>query len=146
MELPELDIQKELACGQERNRLQRETGNGAWLSAVTHRLNDTELSWEEFRDNLHLRYGLMSQDRPTTCSGCGRRLLIEHALSCSKGDLVLEQHDDAAKEWDSLGSRDLVPSAISYKPKIKSRTVQGEMSGAGVKQDGGTSDGGVDIL
>ena len=84
-----------------------------------------ELSQEEFQDNLCHRYGLMPQDNPATCDGCGKKLSIEHALSFPKGGLVLERHDDAAKEWGALGAQALVLSAITYKPKINSRTVQG---------------------
>ena len=115
-----------LTGGQEKNRLHRATRNGAWLSAVPHRLNGTELSWEEFRNNLRLRYGLMHQDIPATCDGCPKKFSIEHALSCPKGGLVLARNDEAVKEWGALGARDLVPSAITYEPKINSRTVQGE--------------------
>ena len=97
--------------------------NGAWLSDVPHRLNGTELSREEFRDHLRLRYGLMPQDIPATCDGCGKKFSIEHALSCPKGGLVLARNDDAAKEWGALGSRALVPSTITYEPKINGRTV-----------------------
>ena len=57
---------KELVGVQEKNRLHRVTRNGAWISAVTHRLNGTELSQEEFRDILCLRYGLMLQEIPAT--------------------------------------------------------------------------------
>ena len=71
--------------------------NGAWLSAVPHRLNGAELSREELRDNLRLRYGLMLQDIPVTCDGCGKKFSVEHALSCPKGDLILARHDDTAK-------------------------------------------------
>ena len=88
----------------------------------------------------------MPQEIPATCDGCGKKFSIEHALSCPKGDHVLVRHDDAAKEWGALGDRALVPSAIAYKTKIKSRTVQGEKTGAGVQQDGGTSNGGADIV
>ena len=80
------------------------TRNGAWLSAVPHLLNGTELSREEFRDNLRLRYRLMPQDVPATCNGCGKIFLIEHALSCPKGGLDLARHDDTAKEWGALGA------------------------------------------
>ena len=38
---------------------------------------------------------------------------------------------------------DLVPSAIIYEPKISSRTVQGERTGAGARQEGGTANGGT---
>ena len=57
-----------------------------------------------------------------------------------KGGLVLAQHDNAAKEWGALGSRALVPNAIPYGPKINSRTVPGERTGAGVRQEGGEAD------
>ena len=77
----------------------------------------------------------MPQDIPATCDGCGKKLLIEHDLLCPKGGLVLERHDEAAKEWGALGARALVPSAITYKPKINSRTLQGERTGAGARQE-----------
>ena len=137
---------KELAGGQGSNRLHRATSNGAWHSAIPLRLNDTELSWEEFQDNLRLRYGLMPQDIPATCDGCGRKFSIEHTLSCPNFDLVLARHNDTAKEWGALGARDLVPSAITYKPKITSRTVQGERTGAGVRQGEGVADGSTDTV
>ena len=79
----------------------------------------------------------MPQDTPATCDGCGKKFSIEHALSCPKGGLVLARHDAAAKEWGALGARALVPSAITYEPKINSRTMQGERTGAGARQEGG---------
>ena len=67
----------------------------------------------------------MPQDIPATCYGCGKKFSIEHAISCTKGCLVLAWHNDAAKEWGAIESRALVPSAITYKPKINIKTVQG---------------------
>ena len=131
VDLGELYRQKELAGGQERNRLYRATRNGAWLSTLPQRLNSTELSWEELCDNLRLRYRLMPQDIHATCNGCGERFSIKRALSFPKGGLVMARHDDDENEWGSLGSRSLVPSAITYKPKTNSRTVQGDRTGAG---------------
>ena len=55
-------------------------------------------------------------------------------------------HDNAAKEWVALGAWDLVPSDITYKLKINSRTVQRERTGAGVGQEGVTDDCGTDTL
>ena len=43
-------------------------------------------------------------------------------------------HDEVAEEWVALGDRSLIPSAIFYKPKINSRTVQG---GGGLGMDSG---------
>ena len=88
----------------------------------------------------------MPQDIPTTCDGCIKKFSIEHALSCPKGGLVLARHDDAAKEWGALGARALVPSAITYEPKINSRTVQGERTRTGAWHDGGAAGGGADTV
>ena len=81
MKMAKLARQKNLAVVQERNRHHGAKRNGAWLSDVCHHLNGTELSHEEFRDNLRLIYGLMPQDIPATCDGCGKRFSIEHVLS-----------------------------------------------------------------
>ena len=89
MELADLARRKELADGQERNHLHRATRNGACIGYVPHRLNGMELSREEFRDNLRLRYGLMPQYTPAACDYCGKRFLIKNGPSCQKGDLVL---------------------------------------------------------
>ena len=146
MEMEDLAIQKELVGGQERNRIYRAMRNGSWLSTVPHRLNSTELSQKEFRDNFFLRYRLMTQDTPVTCDGCGKRSSIKHAISFPKGILVLAQHDESAKEWVALGAWALVPSEISYKPKISSRIVQGERTGAGARQDSEAAKGGALII
>ena len=63
-----------------------------------------------------------------------------------KGGLVLAWYDCATKKWGALGSRALVPSAISYEPKINSRKVQGKRTGAQLWQDSGTSEGGLVII
>ena len=89
---------------------------------------------------------MMPQDIPTTCDSCGKKFSIEHTLSCPKGGLVLARHDDAAEEWGALGARDLVPSAITYEPKINSRTVQGERTMYGARQERGEANGGTDTV
>ena len=109
MDLAELDRRNNITGGQEKNRRPRATRNETWIGAVPHRLNITELYWEEFWDNICLIYGLIPQDIPATCDSCGKRFLIEHAISCPKGGLVLAQHNDAAKECVTLGDRALCP-------------------------------------
>ena len=144
-ELGEVARRKALAGGQEMNRLNREMRNGVSLSAAVHHLlNGTELSREEFLDNLCPRYGMMQQDIPATCDGYSKKFSIDYALSCLKGGLVLARHNDAVKEWGALGARALVPSAITYKPKINSRTVQGGRTRAGARQEVGEADGVTD--
>ena len=100
--MADMDRQKEISGGQEGNRLHRATSNGSWLRSVPHRLNGTELSQKEFRDNLCLRYRMMPLDIPATCDVCGNRFSIGHTLSCPKDGLVLARHDDSAKKWGAL--------------------------------------------
>ena len=88
----------------------------------------------------------MPRDIPATFDVCGKKLSIEHAVSCPKGGLVLARHHDAAKEWVALGSRDFIPSAITCEPKINSRTVKGERTGAGSRQEGGAADDGKNTV
>ena len=105
VELGEVFRRQELAGDQDRNCIHRATSTGACISAVPHHLNGKELSQEEFRNNLRLRYGLMPQDIFATCNGCGKKFLIYHALSCPKSGLVMARHDDAAKEWAPFDPR-----------------------------------------
>ena len=55
----------------------------------------------------------------------------------------LVSQNDTAKEWEALGARYLVPSAITYEPKVNSRTVRGERTGGGARQENGTANGGA---
>ena len=81
LDMTDLDRWKELSGGQERNCLHRETSNGAWISAIPHRLNSTYLSREEFQDILYLRYRLIPQEIPAPCDGCSKKFSIKHDLS-----------------------------------------------------------------
>ena len=104
-----------------------------------------ELSREEFRENIRLRYSLMPQDISATCDVCGKKFCIEQALSCPNSGIIMARNYYAAKDWGDLGSQDLTPSAISYELKINSRTVKWERSGAGAQREGGTSYGVTNI-
>ena len=92
-----LTIMKELVDGVGLNCLWRSMQNGAWLMDITHHLNGTELSRKEFKDNLLLHYIIVPLNLPIDCDGCGKKFSVPHALSCPKGDLVLERHNDATK-------------------------------------------------
>ena len=72
---------KELADRSGLNHLQWEVDNGAWITAIPHCLNGTEFSWEEFQDNIHLRYGIVPLNLPSDCDGCGKKLSAPHTLS-----------------------------------------------------------------
>ena len=76
-----LDRMKDLVDGAGFNCLWRATDNGSWLTAILQRPNGTELSRGEFQDNLLLQYGLLPLNLPTDCDGCGKKLLVTHAIS-----------------------------------------------------------------
>ena len=73
----------------ERSRLARGGMTGAWLLSVPSRLTGTELSAEEFRDSLRLRFGLVPLSLCDRCDCCGAQLTVEHALLCKTGGLAL---------------------------------------------------------
>ena len=92
--MADMDRLKEMEGGKERNRLHRAMRNGAWHGTILHRPNGMDLSWEEFQDDLCLRYGLIYQEIPMTCDGCGRKFSIDHALLCPNCGLVMERYEN----------------------------------------------------
>ena len=92
------------------------------------------MSREEFQDNILLCYEVLLLILPTDCDVCGKKFLVPHALSCPKGGLLLTWHNYAAKEWGALAAQALNASYISYKPRINSRTIQGERNRYGVQR------------
>jgi hypothetical protein len=109
----------------EKRRIERSKHTGAWLTTMPSILNGSDLSAEEFRDGLRLRFGLTPNALPTRCDGCGARFTTEHAMSCRKGGLILQRHNDIAAEWGSLCSQAHTSSCVSDEPLIhSSRDVQ----------------------
>ena len=61
---------------------------GAWLSVIPNRFDGTELSREEFQDNLTFCYGLRPRGLPERCDGCNEPFTVAHGLSCKKSGFV----------------------------------------------------------
>ena len=77
-------IQKELADEAGLNCLQQEMENGAWLTAIPHHLNGTELSWEEFQENILLRYSIVPLKLPTEFDACDKKFLPQPSQSVGR--------------------------------------------------------------
>ena len=73
MEKAAFDALKTAAGAADSRRLQRATDTGAWLTAMPNTLNGTNLSVDEFKDNLQLRLGLCPTFLPHRCEGCNER-------------------------------------------------------------------------
>ena len=54
---------------------------GAWLTLLPDRLNATDLSAEEFRDSLRIRFDLRPQALQDRCDGCDQPFTVRHAMS-----------------------------------------------------------------
>ena len=90
-------------------RDKRASQMGIWLSLIPSRENGTTLSANEWRDNVRLRYNIAPLHMPSHCDGCGAKLMVEHALQCRIGGLVIARHNDVADEF-----RDLCRKAFSF--------------------------------
>lgn len=66
-------------------------------------LRGTELSAEEFRDSLALRYGQIPICLPESCDGCGNRFTVRHGLECLRGSMVIARNDEIRNELVDLG-------------------------------------------
>jgi hypothetical protein len=102
----------------EKKRLERIGQCGAWLTQRLHRLNGNLLSKEEWRDNARLRYSLRPKGLCKRCDGCGAGFTVEHGLSCKKGGLVVQRHDDLRDEVGELAAMALTKARVSYEPEI----------------------------
>ena len=88
------------------------------LSTIPNRFSGTELTREEWFDNVAIRYGKRPSNLPDQCDGCGAGLTLEHGLSCKKGGLVGIRHDDVRDEWAHLCSIALTDSRVVTEPAI----------------------------
>jgi hypothetical protein len=101
-----------------KKRMERTTAAGAWLSTIPDRFSGTELTRDEWLDNVAIRYGRRPANLPDHCDGCGAGLTMEHALSCKRGGLVGIRHDDVRDEWAHLCSIALTESRVVIEPTI----------------------------
>ena len=101
-----------------RKRLERMMETGAWLTAIPDRMSGTELSFQEWHDNISLRYGMVPRGLPRKCDGCGAGFTVEHGLNCKKGGLVSLRHNDVRDEWAHLCGLALGESRVTTEPLI----------------------------
>ena len=96
-----------------KKRLGQIRQTGAWLTQMPLKLNGTILSKDDLFDNTWLHYGMSPVNLCKRCDGCGARFSVEHELSCKKGGLVCQCHDDIRDEAGQLAAMALTPSHVS---------------------------------
>jgi hypothetical protein len=142
------DVEAEAACNLvvaaavplHRRAIRRSKENGAWLTSYPSYMNGTELSSDEFLDNLHLRFSLPPTNLPSHCDGCGQRFSVNHALQCNKGGLVHIRHNNMSDEWAGLCQQALTPSAVSSEPFIYAGRAANNGEEATLDDDGWPTD------
>ena len=73
--------------------LAKEKGGSSWLEALPVQEHQFNLSKNEFRDGLCLRYGWTPDRLPATCV-CGSTFDVAHAMSCPTGGLPSIRHNE----------------------------------------------------
>ena len=112
-------LTSKLSCDDERTILRGRT-TGQWLSVPPSTVNGTELSAQEFRDALLLRYARSPPDLPSHCDGCLQKFSVRHALECKTGGLVICRHNEIRDELIDLASKAFCNSAVRDEPFIHS--------------------------
>jgi hypothetical protein len=115
-------ILQTLPTGESRT-IRRGQQTGAWLSLLPSTVNGTELSAQEFRDAVSMRYGLVPPDLPQKCDGCDAPFTLQHALCCKKGGLVISRHNEIRDELIHMAGKAMTPSAIRDEPLIRTGRV-----------------------
>ena len=60
-----------------------------WLTVLSTSRDHFDLTAQEFRDALALRYRKPLLNVPSGCDGCGAPFSLDHALVCRKGGLII---------------------------------------------------------
>ena len=68
-------------------------GVSNWLTSLPLKNHGFDLTKQEFRDAIKLRYGWALDRTPMTCV-CGSKFDVNHALSCKRGGFVTLRHNE----------------------------------------------------
>ena len=88
-----------------------------WLSVLPRAVDGFDLSAEQFRDRVAQRYGKQPLGLPVNCDGCGKPFSLQHGLSCMKGGLVKQGHDNLRDECIKLS--EMAWGGVTSEPLIK---------------------------
>jgi hypothetical protein len=108
-------ILTELPCDSQRT-IRRGKETGLWLTTLPSTVNGTELSAQEFRDQLLIRYARSPGDLPSHCDGCGQTFSVQNAMTCKNGGLVIIRHNEIGDELADIATKALTPSAVRDEP------------------------------
>ena len=103
---------------QQRSALRAKEFNlSGWLSVLPLERDQFDLSPQEFRDALALRYRKPLLNLPGNCDGCGATFTTDHALDCRFGGLVTRRHNEVRDAFGDLSS--LVWDSVHREPVVQ---------------------------
>ena len=88
-----------------------------WLTVLPLVKSHFDLSPQEFWDALAIRYRKPLRSTPDLCDGCGAQFSLSHALSCRRGGLVIQRHNEVRDSLGDLAS--LVWSQVKREPVVR---------------------------
>ena len=95
----------------------KEFNLSGWLSVLPLERDQFDLSPQEFRDALALRYRKLLLNLPGNCDGCGATFTTDHALDCRFGGLVTRRHNEVRDAFGDLSS--LVWGLVHREPVVQ---------------------------
>jgi hypothetical protein len=127
LEMKFLDILPTLENCQQRATLRaKDEKISSWLTVLPVAKHHFDLSAQEFRDALAIRYKKPLLGIPALCDGCGAPFNLAHALCCRKGGLITQRHNEvrdtigdlSALAWSQVKREPIVREASSNSPAL----------------------------
>ena len=88
-----------------------------WLSVMPIEKDNFDLTAQEFRDALAIRYKKLLLNIPPSCDGCGSPSSLDHFLVCRKGGLIIQRHNEIRDAIGDLAA--LAWSSVKHEPIVK---------------------------
>ena len=112
------DTISSLSDGQQRAIVRAKDGKiSSWLNVLPMSKHHFDLSAQEFRDALAIRYRKPLLGIPALCDGCGSPFDLAHALSCRKGGLVTQRHNEVRDAFGDLAA--LAWNQVKKEPVVR---------------------------
>ena len=100
-----LSIVAHLDCERRRSvQRAKDAKMSSWLNVLPVVRHNFDMSATEFRDALAICYRKPLLNVPSDCDGCGATLSLSHTLSCHKGGLVIQRHNEIRDAFGDLAA------------------------------------------
>uniref|UniRef100_A0A1X7SIH7 Uncharacterized protein n=1 Tax=Amphimedon queenslandica TaxID=400682 RepID=A0A1X7SIH7_AMPQE len=93
-----------------------------WLNVLPMTRHEFDLTPQEFRDALAIRYKKPLLHIPSHCDSCGLEFDLAHALSCRKGGLIIQRHNEIREAFGYLSA--LAWSKVRREPIVREADIE----------------------